>query len=197
MRLFFAINFSQEFKERFYSISKDFQTFHEPIKYEPIEKLHLTLLFLGEVNESLITIINEKVKPLTEIFSFEKILFDKVGVFKNFKQPRILWIGAEENLELKNLSEELKLIAHELNITIDEKDFHPHITIGRIKGLLSREFIEFIKSYKFEPFSVVIESFQLMESRLDRSGSKYYIQESYKFKEIKLCQMKEMKNSSS
>lgn len=183
MRLFFAINFDQPTRHKLYSISKDFQTFNEPIKYEPLEKLHLTLLFLGEVNESLIPSINEKVVRISKLFQSQIITFSKVGVFKNFKQPRVLWIGSEENLALKNLVNELRIIANELRITTDEKEFHPHVTIGRIKGNLSNDFIEFIKSYSFENFTTTVESFQLMESQLDRLGSKYYIKHSYKLKE--------------
>lgn len=179
LRLFFAVNFSDEIKEKFYQISSQLQKFNEPVKYEPIEKLHLTLLFLGNVEESLIKELNQGANEISKNYFKSELYFEKLGVFKNFNQPRVIWIGTKENPKLREISEQLRLLAHNLNIAIDEKEFSPHITLGRVKGKLSESFIEFLKSFSFEPFTAEVNSFELMESKLEPSGSKYFVKSTY------------------
>lgn len=179
LRLFFAVNFEESVRKRFYSISVQLQKFNEQVKYEPIEKLHLTLLFLGNVEETLIPQLSSQVHKISTQFSETELIFDKLGVFKNFKQPRVIWIGSKENVILDNLSKELKRVANEFGIITDDKEFSPHITLGRVKGNLSQKFIEHLKNFKFEPFSASVKSFELMESILEPSGSKYFIKESF------------------
>ncbi len=167
-------------KEKFYSISSQLQKFNEPVKYESIEKLHLTLLFLGNVEETIIPQLKLQAEKISTKFPETELTFDRLGVFKNFKQPRVIWIGSKENEVLKNLSLELKQLANQFGIITDEKEFSPHITLGRVKGNLSQKFIEFMKTFNVEPFSASIKSFELMESKLEPSGSKYFIIESFK-----------------
>jgi 2'-5' RNA ligase len=182
LRLFFAVNFSDETKEKFYEISSRLKKFNEPVKYEPIKKLHLTLLFLGNVDEVLIQNLNQGSEEISKKFFTTELYFEKLGVFKNYSLPRVIWIGTKENPELRLLSEQLKSLAHGLNIQTDEKEFSPHITLGRVKGKLSSEFVEFLKSFSFDPFTAKVNSFELMESKLEPSGSKYFVKSSYLLK---------------
>lgn len=183
LRLFFAVNFSEEIKKKFYEISFQLQKFKEPIKYEAIEKLHLTLLFLGNVDESLIPELDSRAREISKNYSTTELYFDRLGVFKNFRQLRVIWVGTKDNENLRKLSLELITLANDLNIKIDEKEFSPHITIGRVKGIVSDKFIEYLRSFSFEPFTAKIDSFELMESKLEPSGSKYFVKSSYILKE--------------
>lgn len=180
LRLFFATNFDDSVRKKLHSISSQLQKFNEPVKYEPIEKLHLTLLFLGNVEENLIPQLSPEVHKISSQFSETELTFDHLGVFKNFKQPRVIWIGSKENEILKSISRELKRLTSQFGIITDEKEFSPHITLGRVKGNLSQKFIDFLKTFEFEPFSADIKSFELMESKLEPSGSKYFVRESFK-----------------
>ncbi len=184
LRLFFAINFNQEIKQRFFEISSLLQKFNEPVKYEPIEKLHLTLLFLGSVDESLIPSINQNSLNISNYFSETEVTFENLGVFKNFKQPRVIWIGMHDNSELKKLSLELRNMISQFGITTEEREFSPHITIGRVKGNLSSKFIDYLKSFTFDPFTARVTSFELMESKLESSGSKYFIKSTFNLKKV-------------
>jgi 2'-5' RNA ligase len=183
LRLFFAVNFSEEIKKKFYEISSQLQKFKEPVKYEAIEKLHLTLLFLGNVDISLLPELDSRAREISKNFSSTEIYFDRLGVFKNFRQLRVIWVGTRENEHLRELSIKLRMLANDLNIITDEKEFSPHITIGRVKGLVSDKFAEYLKSFSFEPFTAKINSFELMESKLEPSGSKYFVKSNYILKE--------------
>lgn len=179
VRLFFAVNFDQFVKEQLNSISSKLQKFNEAVKYEPIEKLHLTLLFLGNVDEMHVSQLNRQAEKISNQFSKTELVFNKLGVFKNFRQPRVIWIGTEENQILRSLSIELKNMVNQFGIITDEKEFSPHITLGRVKGKLSENFIEYLKTFSFEPFTAIVNSFELMESKLEPSGSKYFVRSSF------------------
>lgn len=183
LRLFFAVNFDEITRQKFYNISSQLQKFNESVKYEPIEKLHLTLLFLGNVNQNLIAELDKHANEISKMFYSTELVFTKLGVFKNYRQPRVIWIGTNENYILKDLSSKLKSLAGQLNIITDDKEFSPHITIGRVKGNLSGKFIDYLKSFTFEPFIASVNSFELMESKLEPSGSKYFVKGVYKLAE--------------
>lgn len=184
-RLFFAINFDDAIKKRLYQISLDFQKYNQPIKFENKDKLHLTLLFLGDVDvdSKKYELLLEKSLQISKKTQSTEIEFNSIGIFKDFRNPRVIWIGCKENEIIRKISDELKDSALRLGFKLDGKEFSPHITIGRVKGDLSKNFIDFIKSYSFISFKTKVESFELMESKLDRRGSKYYIKESYKLEE--------------
>ncbi|MFN4110785.1 MAG: RNA 2',3'-cyclic phosphodiesterase [Ignavibacteria bacterium] len=184
LRLFFAINFDQEVKKKIFEISSSLQKFDEPVRYESIDKLHMTLLFLGSVEESLIPELNQQALEISKSFFETDITFERLGVFKNFKQPRVIWIGTQDNPGLGTLSIELKNMVNQFGIITDEKEFKPHITLGRVKGNLSTKFIDFLKSYSFKPFTAKVNSFELMESKLESSGSKYFVKYSFPFKNL-------------
>ncbi len=179
LRLFFAVNFNEAVREKLFYISSQLQKFDEPIKFERIDKLHLTLLFLGNVDEMLLPDLQFKVSEISHKYNQTKLMFDKLGVFKNYNQPRVIWIGTKENQILRELSLDLKRITNQLGIQTDEKEFSPHITLGRVKGKLSECCVNFLKTYSFEPFESDVKTFELMESKLEPSGSKYSIKYSF------------------
>lgn len=182
LRLFYAVNFPEEVKQKFSLISKELRSFNEPIKFEPIEKFHLTLLFLGNVEENLMNELINQTRTISKNFNRTNLVFDRIGVFKDYKNPRVIWVGAQENESLRNLSNQLRELAQALKINLDDKPFSPHITLGRVKRMLSRDFIEFLKSFKINSIESSVYSFELMESRLEKTGSKYFIKEKFNLK---------------
>lgn len=181
-RLFFAFNLSETVRTRIFQVQQDLKRFEEHIKWEPIEKFHITGLFLGNVEESLISDLAIKADLIAKKFKSQKVTFTKIGVFPNLKNARVIWIGIEDNPIITQIAEELKMIANYFKIEIDEKTFHPHVTLGRVKNRLSKEFINYFEKYTFERFSDYISSVDLMKSILDRFGSKYYIQSKFNLK---------------
>jgi 2'-5' RNA ligase len=175
MRCFIAINLPEEVKEE---ISKIIEKLPKKgIKKVAKENLHLTLKFLGEINENLIKKIEEEL---------EKIKFDRfavklkdIGFFPNRNFIRVVWLGIDEGEEeIKELQKEVdKKLA---KLFKKEKNFEPHLTIARVKFLKDKEgFIEELEKIKFED-SFEVRSFELMESILQRKGPVYKLIKSFK-----------------
>jgi 2'-5' RNA ligase len=98
------------------------------------ENIHLTLRFLGDVEENLIPSIERAMEPLASIPPF-KMRVRGVGVFPDLRSPRVVWVGVGEGSEmLRSIRGILDRGLRELKIYEDEHGFTPHITIARVRG---------------------------------------------------------------
>lgn len=138
------------------------------------ENFHLTLIFLGDIpNTSIANLKTIIDKSITSVNPFS-ITFRGFGYFGK-PLPKVVWIGIDpcEQLSLihKNLTREL------LNqrFTPEQKEFSPHLTIGRVKELVEiRPFERFTLNNKnIELQRANIESVILFESILKPGGPEY------------------------
>jgi len=98
------------------------------------ENIHLTLRFLGDVEENLIPSIERAMEPLASIPPF-KMRVRGIGVFPDLRSPRVVWVGVGEGSEmLRSMRGILDRGLRGLKIYEDEHGFTPHITIARVRG---------------------------------------------------------------
>lgn len=100
------------------------------------ENIHITLKFLGKTEEDKIKkIVGEIKEALKGIESF-RINFQGLGVFPNERQPRVLWVGIKEGeRELREIQQRLEMRLAGLGFPAEERGFHPHLTLARIKSV--------------------------------------------------------------
>ncbi len=97
------------------------------------ENLHITLRFIGEVSEAL---VSDVVKVLSCVSSYKKffIRFKDVGAFPSVSKPRVIWLGVSEGVtQLKLLRDCVERGLRGLGIQADREGFTPHITLARVK----------------------------------------------------------------
>jgi RNA 2',3'-cyclic 3'-phosphodiesterase len=145
------------------------------VKWVSIENIHITMQFLGETEETLIPMIKESLKKILSPYTPFYIKIAKVGCFPEGKRPRIIWIGVEDAQPLKNIHAEITNEMMKYGFRKEERDFTPHITIGRVKsqrnlGEMHRRLTE-MKDTCFSDFEVF--SLTLMKSTLKPSGAVY------------------------
>ncbi|MFH1590522.1 MAG: RNA 2',3'-cyclic phosphodiesterase [archaeon] len=132
---------------------------------------HLTLKFLGEVDEKTIDVIVGKLTAVD--FSSFSLTTSRIGFFPDEKRPRVVWLGIEACPELMRLQQDIEEALVGLGFKKDFS-FHPHITLARIKFLDDRAgFLETIKSLPIEKKTVDVMSFALIESVLMPTGPVY------------------------
>lgn len=175
MRIFIGIDIPIKLKKAISEIQTELCT--HGIRTIETENMHITLKFLGEVDQKKISAINCK---LTEIKHHKFEIFVKgIGVFPNENYAKIIWVGCE--------SEELVKLVEKINNKLNEfpkEGFKGHITIARIKKKIElKHFLEKYRDWKFGRFKV--EKFFLMKSELFPSGPKYKM-----IAEYKLCTSK-------
>ncbi|NLU40023.1 MAG: 2',5' RNA ligase family [Bacteroidetes bacterium ADurb.Bin174] len=173
-RLFIAIHIkpSEEFLDVFDSIKE--QLSDESIKWVEEENIHLTLRFIGEVDEDKARIIADKLHHLKPS---SPIIFNIEGLqlFRNFADPKVIVTDIKPTQELSKLAEEINDELLQCGISLPEKPFTPHLTLGRIKRLrdkkLLQELISDLRNHYFQQISCT--EFILFESILRPQGPIY------------------------
>jgi 2'-5' RNA ligase len=124
--------------------------------------LHLTIKFLGEMDEIKLSLIKNK---LDEIFSDKVSLkLDKIGYF-NENNIKVIWIGLKHQ-NLKELNKKIEEYLKDI-IKQDYKKFNPHITIARVKNTSHPRFLKnTLDNLKVEPLKFDAKAFYLKQSEL-------------------------------
>lgn len=97
------------------------------------DRMHLTMLFLGELEEARVPALVESIGRHIDGKPFE-IALENVGVFPERGAPRVVWVGvsgAEDALH--DLYDELVRRVAAQDIAIESRPFQPHLTLGRFK----------------------------------------------------------------
>ncbi len=173
MRTFIAIDLPDSLKAEIANFINHIKpSLNSKINYVSKENLHLTLKFLGEIDENDLSYIEEGLKKI-EHNKFS-INLNGLGCFPSSVNPRVLWIGIkDEGKNILSLYEKVNSVLP-VRFIEDDKPFSPHLTIARIKEKPMGNFLNLIHQNKDKDFgSFNVLSFYLYESKLERSGAKY------------------------
>ncbi len=133
MRVFIAVDVDNEAKSQIYSLYSPFVKEYKGIKWVSKENLHITLSFLGDVNEDRIVDLKSIIDEIPILFGRE-FLIDRISAFPNIRNPKVIWCGASRDyLDLYEYRKRLVSRLKGSGFDIDDKRFIPHITIGRVK----------------------------------------------------------------
>ena len=137
-------------------------------KFIEPENLHLTLKFLGEIDEEKIKEVGKKLTDI-KIGKF-KVRIGNAGVFSR-DVTRIIWV----KLKGKEIFELQKEIDEKLgDLFLKEERFMGHITIARVKNIPDRkEFLNYLKGIKTKSLEFPVEDFVLKKSELKSAGPDY------------------------
>jgi len=153
------------------------------IRPVPEEALHLTLRFIGEVEQQRVAEVEECLAQVEA--PILKLKLRGVGVFPEGKNPRVLFAGVEENRELVELKKKIDRELSSLGFENDTRAYHPHVTLARLSHPLpegtAEKIISFLKeagSFESEPF--ICDEFVLFQSRLHEDGARYSVEGNYR-----------------
>jgi RNA 2',3'-cyclic 3'-phosphodiesterase len=147
----------------------------EKINWVDTVNIHLTLAFLGETEEERIKIAGLLLKRECSGFGEFTFMLKGTGLFRNFRDPRVIWIGIAEPGMIIRLNEKIVTGLRDTGFRIDNRPFNPHITIGRIKLMKRPEILKsFLDKYgEVEIQEVNVKEVILFESILRPSGPIY------------------------
>lgn len=142
------------------------------LKIVPIEKIHITWKFIGDIDSDENEKIFDIVKEYSHIIKNCSLNFDKLEIWPNSKYPRLLSITSRNHDEkfaeyFNNLEESLY---KSLNIKKEKRKFTPHITIARTK---SNKNIGIFKDLEFEPIKLDIKHTCVVQSINNRNEVLY------------------------
>lgn len=132
-----------------------------------VNEFHLTLKFLGEVEENRLDRLDFLLKEIRQ--KKLKLCLNKLGVFPNIDGARILWVDISGNMGVLWDEIEMKL----KNEFGSQESFKGHITLARIKRIIDKE--TFSRSLKcdVENMCFEVENFKLIKSELKNDGPIY------------------------
>jgi len=175
MRLFIAMPLPEEIEEHLGKVIFALKQKRGKVKWVAPKNIHLTVKFLGEVDEDQV----DKITPLlTEValkFKVIKTSSDRVGAFPNLSHPKIIWAGLNgETARMTEIAEAIEDALEPLGFEKENRRFKAHLTLGRIKdGRDLNELTDYIKSYDFTPAAFDMDRIVLFKSTLTPRGPIY------------------------
>ncbi|WP_100638388.1 RNA 2',3'-cyclic phosphodiesterase [Marinobacter salexigens] len=166
-RLFFGLDIPAEIKSRLLKVRAEVAG----ARWQSDEQLHLTLLFLGNLEEERVLAVREAARCVP-LIAFE-LNIAGLGCFGGPRAPRNLWAGVQSQASIALLHSSIKRQMDQLGIATEDRVFHPHITLCRFKRPTGsvESLLEGGKEMDFGSFQV--NQFVLFESEKDSGGSVY------------------------
>jgi 2'-5' RNA ligase len=138
------------------------------VVWVPPANLHLTLRFLGSIDEALVDGISGKLKRLAARHPPFEARLRGLGAFPNGEQPNVLWVGVDGGEALAKLQREIEAAMVELGFEGEARPFHPHVTVGRVKEPAALEWAGQAE-FGASPLNEIV----VYESRTLKSGVEY------------------------
>ena len=139
------------------------------------EKLHLTLAFIGNIEEPIAEELRQELQYLR--FPAFHLSFKEIGFFANGDIPHHLWVGVDQNKALFELQDKVMNIVKKLHLdTQDRFKFHPHMTVAKLQGTPLPSVLSYIsKNNLFHSDDMLVDHFSLFVSHAKENGEgKYY-----------------------
>ena len=183
MRLFVAIELPEDIREELVAVEEKLKNFFKA-KWVAKDTIHLTLKFLGDVEEKMLEDIKKTVSEISQKNHRFDLTLKDTGGFPNLEMPRVLWIGVEQGKKnTMGVMEQLEKELTKFGIKPEKREKSPHITIGRVKGLAQRDTKKKEDIHKLTYKSRVFraDAVSLIQSVLTPSGAVYTVLGQYLF----------------
>ena len=178
IRVFLAVELPSDIREKLFSLQQQLKKALPSMNWVPPESIHLTLKFLGYVEPSRISQIVSALEPIGKKQNGFSMDVQGLGVFPQVKHPRILWIGVTGKTQaLQELVLEIEAALEPLGFPAEEKSYHAHLTLARIKrenAMVGSALLESgVLGSDQQLGTLPIDRFVLFQSDLDASGATY------------------------
>ena len=173
-RVFIAIQIGSKIKsiygsEIFFLINK--LQFIKPVL---VENTHITLSFIGHINDQEIIEIIKLLKNNIFMDTF-LINIEGTGIFSLNKSKKILWLGINKGVKnLKKLHKQINQCIHRYK-KYENNIFKPHITIASIKNSFMKNDVLPLMNAVYSPIEIEVNSISLYQSKLAPNGAEYSI----------------------
>lgn len=168
-RIFIAINLPDGIKKKLVDWQRKWINLDTKyINWVRKENLHITLIFIGYVTDDETYEICKMTKEVAKKHQPFFINLKRITIGPPGTTPRMFWAEGEESQELANLQNDLENGSN-------TRVFKPHITLARFKNQIARDLPEINDNFAY---SIPVETIEVMQSNLKRTGPEYTILES-------------------
>ena len=178
-RTFIGIDIGDAIRTNTTALIKDLSKTGAAVKWVAPESMHVTLLFLGEVDDRELHAVCKAVKEVAGGEPPFPLRVSGLGAFPTARRPKILWAGIVEGVEpLQRLNAALEERMLELGCyRKEERGYSPHLTLGRVKADADSFTMaaEIPKRLAWEGGRFAVEEVLVFSSELDRDGPVYSV----------------------
>lgn len=147
-----------------------------PLRHNTPDQLHITLKFLGDTAWEQTPEVGAAIDDVLKSHVPIGIQLQGVGAFPRQQRPRVIWAGVEAEPSLKLIANQLNERMAELGFPLEERDFHPHVTLAYVKGRLPAGAEEWFLDYQETEFgNTTVDRVELLQSELTPSGPIYTV----------------------
>ncbi len=177
-RLFVAVQIGEDVRKNLADLQSRLRKRFANVRWVSPENIHLTLVFLGDVSPEKAPELSSALKESVERIPAFACGVGELGLFGPARAPRVVWVGINEGAApLLVLHQAVTDRLRTQNLTIETREFAPHLTLGRIKlardakGLADALAAEAKAGYG----TIRVNSVDLMRSELMPQGPSYTV----------------------
>ncbi len=176
MRLFVALTPPRDAQQTVWDAFAPLRARSYPVKWLPPGGIHVTLKFLGEVEEGR---QSELVRALGEAVTGARtvtLVVGGAGAFPDPQRPRVLWAGIAPDPAIELLADQVERVFAPLGFPTEARAFRPHLTLGRVaRHARPRDFAGMADALEGLPVDAiaVVDGVELIMSVLRPDGVGY------------------------
>jgi len=134
IRSFLAFELPSEIRETLSAVSEDGRAASLNIRWVGVAHIHLTVVFMGNVEEARIGDIREVAGGVCDQYAPFHIHVNGIGRFGSRRNPRVIWIGLGGEVDrMSSFRDDLQKGLAPFEIQEERRPFRPHLTLGRFR----------------------------------------------------------------
>ena len=179
LRAFIAVEIPLGIRQAICSATSDLRNgIGSLVRWVPMENMHLTLKFLGDISPSNVDMLTQMLRAEADLFNRLELRLSGLGSFPSLKRPRVIYIGIQAPAALEALQRGIESASRRLGYESEERGFSPHLTIGRVKqnvtGTAQQTIRRALEETKIDSLGTArVDSLHLYKSDLQPTGSVY------------------------
>jgi 2'-5' RNA ligase len=177
IRSFLAFELPVDIKRIITVVSDDGRQLPLNVRWVNVGNIHLTVVFMGDVQEEQIKPIQDIVKDVCQGYGPFGISIKGIGLFGSRRNPRVLWIGLDGAIDrMACFKDDLQKGLRPFGIKDEKRRFKPHLTLGRFrKGARTGTHLDDLlsKYHNLTSPECIIKKFALFKSDLRPEGAVY------------------------
>lgn len=178
IRSFIAIPLNAEIISRIEKTQKELRTLPADVKWVNSRSIHLTLKFLGNVEEGNVEDIARGIQNGIKGVKSWSAAVRNMGAFPSLKNPRVVWIGIENTSgQLVKMQNHIEKEMSKLGFEEEKRTFSPHLTLGRVKSPRGKdELVRYLLDERERVFGEInVDRVILFKSELKPTGAVYRV----------------------
>ncbi len=170
MRLFIALEVSEYISGRLRAVQDEIKVIDAKLTFP--KQFHLTLKFLGDVDDDKIGMIKERLDSIK--FKPFKLRISEIDVFPDKDHIKVIWAGVKNSSKVYQLHKQVDDFLKDM--FEKDKRFHPHITLARVKFVRNKARLKkIIEETNIEEMDFEVKRINLISSSLTPQGPIYEI----------------------